>query len=249
MIASLPMYARPELDAAFARFWDRIAAILRAGGINAPAALSQHDDLMALWRDPDLVLSQTCGMPYRKFLHGKVTLVGTPDYGLEGCPPGYYRSALVVRQTDARAALADFAQARFAYNEENSQSGFAAPQNHAQALGFAFSNRVQSHSHRASACMVSEGTADIAALDAVSWRHMQAYDAFAGSLRVLDWTAPPTPVLPFITARGNDPDLLFEAIARAIDALEAEDRAAIGLRGIVKIPASAYLAVPNPQVP
>ena len=77
MIASLMMYARPELEAPHARYWQAIRAALAARGIAAPAALSNDAPEFEVWEDPALVLSQTCGMPYRTRLHGRVTLVGT----------------------------------------------------------------------------------------------------------------------------------------------------------------------------
>ena len=69
MIASLQMYKRPELVEAHARFWSLINQNLMELGINAPRELNQDKEVMEVWTDPDLVLSQTCGMPYRKFLH------------------------------------------------------------------------------------------------------------------------------------------------------------------------------------
>ncbi len=245
MIANLMMYARPQLDEAHQRYWALIRASLCDAGINAPENLSQDAEEFAVWRHPELVLSQTCGMPYRTWLHDQVTLVGTPDYGLDGCPPGYYRSALVVRADDRRSDLAAFQDAVFAYNQTFSQSGYAAPYWHLEPHGFWFENRVQTHGHLKSAHAVSEGRADIAALDAVSWRLMSAHENFASELRVLDWTQP-TPGLPLITAQGNDAAAIFEAVQSGIERLDPSDREAFGLRGLVRIPKESYLAVPNP---
>ena len=179
MIASLMMYARPELEAAHRRYWALIRDALAARGIDAPETLSNDIEEFAVWEAPDLILSQTCGMPYRLSLHGKVQLVGTPDFGVEGCPPGYYRSAIVVRADDARLDLAAFRDARFAYNQTISQSGYAAPYAVAQRHGFWFANREQSGGHIKSAKAVAEGHADIAAIDAVTWRLIERYDDFA----------------------------------------------------------------------
>lgn len=245
MIASLMMYQRAELSAAHDRLWVLIRDGLRGRGIQAPDALSQEADEFTVWLDPQLALSQTCGMPYRLWLHDQVSLVGTPDYGVDGCPPGYYRSALVVRADDPRADLPAFKPARFAYNQSFSQSGFAAPYGHLQARGFFFADRVQTGGHLASARAVAEGAADIAALDAVSWRNMERFEAFAAQLRVLDWTAP-TPGLPLITAARNDANAVFEAVQDAIAALAPDDAQALGLKGIIRIPKADYLAVPNP---
>ncbi len=245
MIASLMMYKRPELDPAIARLWQGIRAGLQAAGIDSPETLSQDTDEFAVWEAPDLVLSQTCGMPFRTRLHGQVTLVGTPDYALADCPPGYYRSALLVRRNDARQSLPAFRDATFAFNQTISQSGFAAPYFHLRAHGFWFEKRLQTGQHLASARAVAEGRADIAALDAVTWRLIEKYDRFAGNLRVLIWTRP-TPGLPLITADHTNAGTMFDVVATAIADLSAQDRKTLGLRGLVKIPEAEYLALNNP---
>ncbi|MEX0308424.1 MAG: phosphate/phosphite/phosphonate ABC transporter substrate-binding protein [Ruegeria sp.] len=245
MIASLMMYARPQLDQAHQRYWKLIRYNLDRAGIDCPEHLTQDAEEFFVWRHPDLVLSQTCGMPYRTWLHDQVSLVGTPDYGLEECPPGFYRSALVVRADDPRDDLAAFRDAVFAYNQTFSQSGYAAPYWHLEPHGFWFENRLQTEGHLRSAQAVAEGRADIAALDAVSWRLMCAHESFASDLRVLDWTKP-TPGLPLITAQGNDAAAIFEAVQSGIEQLDPSDREALGLRGVVRIPKESYLAVPNP---
>ena len=86
MIASLSMYARPETAAAIDNLWALTLENLVAAGVDAPVVLTQNTDPMSVWTDPALVLSQTCGMPYRKFLHGKVQLIGTPHFDLQECP-------------------------------------------------------------------------------------------------------------------------------------------------------------------
>lgn len=245
MIASLMMYQRPQLVGAHDRFWKLIRAGLASRGIDSPETLSQDADEFSVWTDPELVLSQTCGMPYRTWLHDKVALVGTPDYGLEGCPPGYYRSALVVRADDPRHDLTDFRDACFAYNQSFSQSGYAAPYWHTQPFGFWFETRLHTEQHLNSARAVAEGRADIAALDAVSWRLMERYETFAAELRVLDWTAP-TPGLPLVTALKNESTTMFDAVEQAIAGLIEDDRLRLGLKGIRKIGAEHYLAVANP---
>lgn len=246
MIASLMMYARPELAKAHDRYWGLIRQELAARGIDSPETLAQDADEFEVWNAPDLVLSQTCGMPYRLWLHDKVTLIGTPDFGLENCPPGYYRSAIVVRADDHRKRLDDYTDAKFAFNQTFSQSGFAAPYNHMNSKNIWFNNRLQSDGHLRSARAVAEGRADIAALDAVSWRLMTQYEEFAKSLRVLEWT-PPTPGLPYIAAPGADRQATFDAVSCAITRLSRQDQATLGIRGLIDIPKQDYLAIPNPD--
>ena len=126
MIASLGMYDMPPIRPCNDRFWRAIRARLGRG----PECLTWDRDLWTIWRAPDLVLAQTCGMPYRTALHGEVALVGTPDYGLPDCPPGHYRSVFLTRKTMGDRSLADLATGVFAYNDAFSQSGWAAPMHH-----------------------------------------------------------------------------------------------------------------------
>ena len=247
MIASLVMYARPELEKSHARLWTLIRNSLATRGVDAPPALSQAAPLFDVWNDPLLTLSQTCGMPYRTQLKDTVQLVASPDYGLEGCPAGYYRSAIVVRADDPRGNLADYATARLAYNAAHSQSGFAALYNHVLPLGFWFADRIASGGHLASAQMVSNGKADIAALDAQTWRLIERFESVAAHLRVLECTAP-TPGLPYITGAQNSPDTVFAAFTEALNALDAQDKTALDLQGLVRISSAEYLAVPNPPI-
>ena len=139
----------------------------------------------------------------------------------------------------------EFQGARFAYNQDHSQSGYAAPYWHLHLLGFWFEDRLQTGQHLLSARSVAEGTSDIAALDAVSCRLIKRYEPFAEQLRVIDWTEP-TPGLPLITGRDNDPETVFIAVESAISALSDQDRRALLLKGITKIPATRYLSIPNP---
>lgn len=249
MIASLPMYNQSDCLPAIDRYWALIRDDLRAAGRAAPDQLSWGmPDFLDHWRRDDLVLSQTCGYPFRAVLHGQVTLIGTPDFGVDGCAPGYYRSVFIVRQDEARGDLAAFQTARFAYNDAMSQSGWAAPQNHVAGLGFRFRNLLQSGGHALSASAVLAGHADIASVDAVTWRILVRNDPALAGLRVLDLTNP-TPSLPYIAALGTDRAVVFDALTAAIAALDVHDRETLGLTGIVYIPAEAYLAVPTPAPP
>ena len=245
MIANLMMYQRPELVEAQNRYWQLIREGLQDVRIESPEALSQDAEEFFVWKHPELVLSQTCGMPYRTWLHDKVELVGTPDFGVKGCPPGYYRSALVVRANDPRTDVEAFQDATFAYNQTFSQSGYAAPYWHVKPLGFWFENRLHTDQHLQSAKAVAEGRADITSLDAVSWRNIEKYEPFAKKLRVLDWTTP-TPGLPLITARGQNRVAIFTAVEQAIANLEESERFCLGIKGIVQSPRDTYLEVPNP---
>ena len=248
MIASLPMYDRPELRAETDRYWALIRKELAARGIDAPKALRRGDAvLMPQWEDPELLLSQTCGFTYRARLHGRVQLVGTPDFGNEGCPPGYYRSILIARANDPRDSFAQFGGARIAYNDALSQSGWAAPINHAAAQGLRLLAGIETGSHRGSFLAVADGRAELAAIDALTWSLIAEFEDVSG-VKVVGATDP-TPALPYVTAAGRDAEVIHDAVAAAIAALTDADRARLRLRGIVRISAGDYLAVPIPPTP
>ncbi len=242
MKASLPMYARPELELAHARYWTEIQHHLTALNIDAPPKLSQEGEGLDFWLSPEMIFSQTCGLPYRTKLHGRVKLVGTPDYGVEGCPPGYYRSILVCRADDTRSHVAQFLGGIFAFNAELSQSGYGAARRHMEDHGGWFSKSLETGGHIMSARAVAEGRADIAFLDAVSWRLMQRYESFSKDLKPIGATAP-TPGLPYICNAALSAAAMGEAVERAIAQLSQEDRALLGIKGLVQIAAADYLAV------
>lgn len=246
MIASLMMYNRPELAEAHRTYWSLIRQHLADAGIASPPELSQEDEEFSVWKHPALVLSQTCGMPYRLFLHGKVNLVGTPDFALDGCPPGYYNSAIIVHKDNEGSPLSAFTDATFAFNQTISQSGYAAIVNHASAKGLTFTRPTQTDSHLNSAKAVAEKSAAIASIDAVTWRLLRRYEPLVSKLTVLEWTAP-TPGLPYITAITQNPATVYSSVKSAINALPNETRELLGIVDLIKIPDLDYLSIPNPS--
>lgn len=239
MIASLPMYDTAATNAANDRFWRAIRQHLGRG----PEQLDRNCDPHWQWLHPDLLLSQTCSLPYRTELKGKVQLVGTPDYGVEGCPPGYYCSCVVVRKDDPRQNLSDFEGARLARNDVRSQSGWAAIEQELteRGLTYSFSRDVlDTGAHAASARAVAQGKADLAALDAVTWMLLERDTDIGSALRVITHTKP-TPGLPLITSLREDSDLIFGAVLDAIASLSPSDKETMLLKGLAAIPEDAYL--------
>ena len=249
MIAALGMYDRVEVQPSNDRLWALIRDGLRTAGLAAPDALTRGvGAFWPAWGAPDLVLSQTCGFPYRAKLHGKVALIGTPDFGVQGCATGYYRSVFVAAKRDGRHDVMQFDGAGLAFNEDLSQSGWAAPQNFAQAHGLKLRPTLRTGGHLLSARAVAEGRAEIAALDAITWQMIQRHEPFAAQLQEVGVTDP-TPGLPYISALGANAALMFDVIAAAIADLSVADKSALCLRGMVKIVPEAYLAVPTPPTP
>jgi len=239
------MYDMPHAAQALDRFWNAI----RAGLDTGPERLRRGGDPWEDWQSPDLLLAQTCGLPYRARLFDQVSLVGTPDYGLRDCPPGYYHSHIVRRAGDPRD-LRELARAgTIAFNDPLSQSGWAAPVAHLAMQGLRPGKARQTGAHRDSARAVLDGQADYAAIDAVSYLMWDRAEpgVFSG-LEVFARTDP-TPGLPLITARDRDPKPIAQAVGHAIDALSAPDRDILMIRGLVQIPDATYRAIPIPPGP
>ncbi len=235
MIGRLPMYDRPENRAAHDALWAGVREVLGSGA----AELDRDTDHMAGWGMPELLLGQICNLPYRALYRDRVTRIAAADYGLQDTPAGYYHSLFVVRREDAARGLAPATLGRFAYNEAMSESGWGAPLARITQQGLTFHTTLATGSHRESMIAITEGRADLAAIDAVTWRMLCDWEPRAAELSVVGRTGL-SPGMTFITAKGNDPDPIRFALKTAIANLAPEHAAVLGLRGIVALPDAAY---------
>ena len=241
------MYDWPEVADATDALWAELRSALRTAGFEAPETLARPDDPEPLWRDPGLLLGQTCGLPFALGMCGDADLVATPCYAAEGCDGPLYRSALIVRRDDPARDLASLRGRRAAINARHSYSGFATfGACLAKTIGTAplFSEIVETGGHRASVLAVAEGIADIAAIDCVSWAFARRHDLdHAAALRVLGWTNP-APGLPLITAGGRPDDerrALRDAVLSVCRDRSSEDiRAALAISGAEVVGAEDY---------
>ena len=223
---SWPMYDLPELGWAHDAMSEALLAILHGrrdfdGGV-LPELREQPGDLLAFWREPMLLLSQSCGYPLVTTMRERVRIVATPCYAAEGCAGAWMRSALVVRGPEAAETLADLRhRAICAINGHDSNSGMnllraaVAP---FAAGGKFFRDVVVTGAHVASVKAVKDGEADVAAIDCVTWALLARVrpSAVAG-LRVLDWTQT-TPGLPLVTSNAM-PDAAVALLRAALDAV------------------------------
>ena len=196
---NLPMYAvhsleNQALEAA-------VRELLLARGIVVSSPSTPPGDLLSHWRQPDLLLSQTCGYPLVTLLP-QVQTVGCFHYSAPGCAGIEYRSLLVARAADNARQLADFRGRRAICNAPDSQSGYnvflkmVAPLAH-EGRFFAAVNF--SGSHRQSLIGLQQGAGDVAAIDCVSWALLARHEpAVLDGLRVIGQT-PSAPGLPLIT--------------------------------------------------
>ncbi|WP_136442806.1 phosphate/phosphite/phosphonate ABC transporter substrate-binding protein [Pacificoceanicola onchidii] len=240
MIAALPMYDRAEVQAANDALWASVRARLGFG----PERLDRDKGLWEIWTDPDLVLAQTCNLPYRMRLHGTVQIVGHPDYDLPYCQRGYYNSVFVTPHAlphDLSALL----RKRVVINQTHSQSGNVALLEHAQTLGVEPNIVAESGGHMQSARMLWDGEADLALIDAQSWRMIRRYDPDSAALREVTRTRQ-TPATPFICGPSQDVSVIRQALTGAIADLSEAHRMMLNLKGLVSLPVESSLSLPIP---
>ena len=218
MIASLAMYDFPWLQQENDALW---AALRGRLGDAAPAFLDRDRHVSDIWRDPSLLLAQTCGYPLMTELRGVVRLVATPVYDLPGCDGPFHRSFIVVRADDPACSVAALRGRRAAVNGWNSNSGMNLLR--ASVAPFAtggrfFSEVVVTGAHLASVAAIRDGRADVAAIDCVTHGLAARYrpELLAGT-RVLAPTVP-TASLPFVTA-SDASDAQVEALREALRAV------------------------------
>ncbi|WP_321859742.1 phosphate/phosphite/phosphonate ABC transporter substrate-binding protein [Burkholderia cenocepacia] len=251
-IAVLPMY---NVTPRHATLWrallrDALAAFANAGG-PADVALpdAPFDDLQALWRRDDLLLSQTCGYPYRMLgLHDVVRLVATPIFDADGCDGARYSSVLVVSarvHAGGATTLAACRGLRAAFNGEDSHSGMNAFR-HAVAPhahdGQFFGSVTPFGSHLNVLRALASGEADCAAIDCVTFAYVRdALPDLLEDIRIIGATAS-APGLPFIASRAL-PDTQVGALQDALDravAADAERAGVLRLKGFDRLAPADY---------
>ncbi len=248
-LASIAMYiSPPPVAEATQALWAFLSdALKRAGMAAVPDTLDRAVRYDAAWMHPDLLLAQTCGYPYVTLLREKVRLVATPVYGLPGCEGPAKCSFIIVRKGAEVETLADLRGARAAINEPGSNSGvnlFRASIAPLARDGRFFSSVVETGGHGASIDAVTDGTADIAAIDCVTYGNTLRFDPqrLAG-IRVLTETVK-GPGLPFITrAEASDEEVavLCQALQEAVAQPSLSHiRDALSLKGFVTLDDAAY---------
>jgi ABC-type phosphate/phosphonate transport system substrate-binding protein len=209
MIASLPMYDWPEVREATDAWW---AGIARHLGV--AVGLHRDADHRAAWRVPEMLFSQTCGYPLTHAFKGRLRLIATPHYDVDGCRAADYSSIVVAR---AKAPLASFRGGIAGVNTPDSMSGMLALQAVFASLaqdGRFFAGAVETGGHIDSLIAVRDGRADVAAIDAVCFAMARRYrpDCLAGLAEIA--RSPLVPALPYVTVAG-DVGALRAALAAA----------------------------------
>ncbi|MBR8342406.1 phosphate/phosphite/phosphonate ABC transporter substrate-binding protein [Burkholderia ambifaria] len=251
-IAGLPMYNVTPRHAALWRalLRDALDAFARAGGPAGVVLLDEpFGDLHALWRRNDLLLSQTCGYPYRMLgLRDAVHLIATPAFDAPGCDGARYSSVLAVSarvHAGGATTLAACRGLRAAFNGDDSHSGMNAFR-HAVAPhahdGRFFGSVVSFGSHLNVLRALAAGAADCAAIDCVTFAYVRdALPELLNEIRIIGMTAS-APGLPLIASKALEWERV-EALRDALDhavAVDPERANVLRLKGFERLPPGAY---------
>lgn len=257
--ASLPMYDWPEQQHANNRFWQLLRQALIDNGLQQVPRFLSRTNPERLWCSPNNLISQTCGYPLKHSLGTSVEILGTPCYNVPYCKDGYYASLVLVRNNAPGSTLDQFAGSVCAINSKHSQSGCNALMHLLKQHSLTerhFSHYMTSGSHRESVVSVASQTADLCAVDPVSWELATRYEPCAKHLRVLCTTAF-SPALPLIssskvaatyTGRNGSGAGAFSSLVRQSwnEAMDSDSRLAkeLMLTGMRLISRSKYNSVP-----
>ncbi|MFM1761903.1 MAG: hypothetical protein RL478_1513 [Actinomycetota bacterium] len=247
------MYDIAEVHASTMQIVEALAAALCAIGLDAhadvPIALG-HADLLRYWSSDGMLLSQSCGLPFIEDLHDVVDIVGTPLWTDISDDRGRYQTVIVVRESLAVTSIDKAQGLRPVINNSRSLSGWC-------SLGVALANGaggvqgakpsvhpyVESGGHAASLQMLQNGEADIASIDAATFRLLSSHrPALTSNLRVIG-QGPLVPATPFIVSKscGATADEVFQVVDEEFrrPALRgAMDH--IGISGFVRLTNSDY---------
>lgn len=230
--AALPWYDFASTRAVLDAVWHETRTELRSAGIpGAPVALDHttpHEELATL---PYLTLSQCCGLDlFQSHMHNVIPFAA-PVIGVLDAPPGSYFSYIV------RGAALDRERLVVAINSRTSHSGNTAIRDWLHTNGHRDFAVVYTGSHYESIRALREGRAHLAAIDALSWRHLDGR-----GLTIVDASAP-VAAPPFIA--GVQSSTPKEALIAALNTAFQRRGGSLGITGVVAVSHCEYLEVVN----
>jgi ABC-type phosphate/phosphonate transport system substrate-binding protein len=183
----------------------------------------RFDSDQSLLRDPRLFLGHTCGYPLMKHLKDQVTPFCVPVFDVPGSDGKLYSSRFIVAANSTIEALDECRGKIAAMNAADSNSGMnvlryaIAKYNPSAAF---FSRVVQTGGHLHSLEAVADGTADVAAIDCVSFQLIQDHwPELIDQVRSIGFSAK-TSGLPFVLPKSNirdaDLELLVDNLNQAL---------------------------------
>ena len=227
-IAALPWYSFPATRAGLDAVWKETRSTLVGNGIGPlPAALSHSIPYAELFSNPHLVLSQCCGLDLYRSQTSNVMPLAVPHISALDVPEGYYFSYIVTQKA------ANLDRPRIIINNRSSHSGHMAIRSWLTANGYNDFTLSESGSHAQSLLALKAGRADLAAIDALSWQHLDAE-----GLIILDQSEP-APAPPFIV--GKQSTVPAEDLVAALDLAFARFGQTLGIGGVLPFHPERYV--------
>ena len=207
---------------------------------------SVHAELMKMWRSKDMVLSQSCGLPFMEELHQFVNVIGTPTWTDVSDERGRYQTVIVVREALGISSIAEVRGMRPVVSNTQSLSGWC-------SLGVALSEVTtepsfvqpftQSGGHAKSLQILQDDKADIASIDAATFRLLSRHrPTLVKNVRVIGY-GPAVPATPIIVSKSSavDADELYRVVSGVFGRSELQAALAdIGISGFVRLANSDY---------
>jgi ABC-type phosphate/phosphonate transport system substrate-binding protein len=251
-VAALPMYnVTPALGRDWRVLLDHVRQHLRpwldARG-DTLTLVDPETSLQEFWLRDDLLLSQTCGYPLVQALDGRVQLVTTPVFSVDGCEGGNYHSVLVTRTASKVTSLAQCRGLRAAFNTTDSNSGMnllrSAVAPFAGGLPF-FASAIETGGHLVSLQALQDDRADVAAIDCVTFAFVLDHrpELTRGLVEIgMTRSAPGLPLIASKRVPAEGIEALVSALADAV----AHDRPLanrLKLDGFARRPIEDYASI------
>ena len=174
-----------------------------------PFYVNSYDRLSKTLRDNPYALAWTCGLPYvQDSIKDNQQLVAVPLY--KGKPT--YSSLIISRKDNKKQNLIDFRNNIFAYSDIRSNSGYLAPsvllKKHGLNIKNFFRVKIPTGTHEAAIEAVSNGLADVAAIDEYVWdEYVRTRSHITKKLHIIEKTGP-FPFTPIVVGSGVTNDVL-----------------------------------------
>ena len=224
--AALPWYNFPETRLILDSIWKDVVAELRVAGVeHLPEFLDHATPHSALLRKRSLTLSQCCGPDLFEDAINMVPFAA-PLISAYEVAPGYYFSHIVTGKSQG------LNNPRVVINSQTSHSGCTAAKIWLEAQGITNYKMYESGSHHNSVRELQAGRADIAAIDALSWRFLDTHD-----LKILD-NSKPALAPPFIA--GDESTIATELMSPMLNRAFKRHGKPLGITGLVPVTKADY---------
>ena len=222
--ASLPMYDFPEVRKATDAWWAGIAKHMLLAGVTEIPEQLQHDvPVKSLWQHKDLLLSQCCGFDVVYGFKNSLDVLLITDWAVEGCHDGQYSSWIVVHEDSPHQDISDLLNGIAVINGRESHSGMhgllTKVQPHSKDGAF-FQRINESGAHADSLVSIQQKTADVAAIDCITYQLLKTHRPTALSDTRIIGQTDAAPAHPYVTSSTTPKETqlrMRDALAAAFD--------------------------------